>query len=236
MWREFFFYNRGDKVAICCLSVVLALLLLFLAFRVEKGSTPSAGNNGDKQADSLLLAFNASIRQQTDSVRHRNYQPAQQRYTINRRKGKPYMEGRADTLRFRPAYKYPEGTVIDLNAADTTELKKIPGIGSAYARRIVRIREQLGGYYRVEQLQVHTYLTSEMNRWFKVETPHTRSILINSGGVDELNSHPYLSYSQAKYIVDYRHKYGKIKKLDVLLSSPLFAEDDITRLSPYIQF
>ena len=32
--------------------------------------------------------------------------------------------------------KYPAGTVVDLNRADTSELKRIPGIGSAIARRI----------------------------------------------------------------------------------------------------
>ena len=33
-------------------------------------------------------------------------------------------------------FKYQPGTVINLNEADTTELKKIPGIGSAIARMI----------------------------------------------------------------------------------------------------
>ena len=36
--------------------------------------------------------------------------------------------------------KYPPGTIIDLNQADTTELKKIPGIGSRIARSIVNRR------------------------------------------------------------------------------------------------
>ena len=55
-----------------------------------------------------------------------------------------------DTLQY---YKYPSGTTISLNQADTTELKKIPGIGSAIARMIVGYRKKLGGFYQVEQLQ-----------------------------------------------------------------------------------
>ena len=50
-------------------------------------------------------------------------------------------------------FKYQPGTVINLNEADTTELKKIPGIGSAIARMIVNYRTQLGGFYKIEQLQ-----------------------------------------------------------------------------------
>lgn len=44
------------------------------------------------------------------------------------------------------AYKYPEGTLVDLSEADTTELKKIPGIGSGIARMIVAYRKRLGGF------------------------------------------------------------------------------------------
>ena len=47
---------------------------------------------------------------------------------------------RKDTL---AVYKYPEGTLVDLNEADTTELKKIPGIGSGIARMIVAYRNRL---------------------------------------------------------------------------------------------
>ena len=65
-----------------------------------------------------------------------------------------------DSIISRVSYKYPEGTVIDLNAADTAELKRIPGIGSGLARMIVAYRNRLGGFYSVSQLQ---------------EVPHARS-------------------------------------------------------------
>ena len=43
--------------------------------------------------------------------------------------------------------KLKPGATIDLNTADTTLLKRVPGIGSSFARRIVKYRELLGGYY-----------------------------------------------------------------------------------------
>ncbi|EKC54292.1 hypothetical protein LEA_15930 [human gut metagenome] len=69
-----------------------------------------------------------------------------------------------DTL---AAYKYPEGTLVDLSEADTTELKKIPGIGSGIARMIVAYRKRLGGFYDTVQLKEVNYVDEDMLKWFK---------------------------------------------------------------------
>ena len=41
---------------------------------------------------------------------------------------------------------------VELNAADTAILKSLPGIGSAYASRIIKYRDLLGGFYSPKQL------------------------------------------------------------------------------------
>jgi competence protein ComEA len=62
---------------------------------------------------------------------------------------------RVDHTRY-PRYprveKLSEGETISLNSTDTAEWKKIPGIGSVYASRIVKYRKRLGGFARKEQL------------------------------------------------------------------------------------
>ena len=50
---------------------------------------------------------------------------------------------------------------FDLNAADTTQLKLLPGIGSGYAKRIIAYRDKLGGFIEVEQVS-ETYQLSEL--------------------------------------------------------------------------
>ena len=130
-----------------------------------------------------------------------------------------------DTLRqkvFSPkkeyvkAFKYPEGTLVEVNSADTTELKKIPGIGSGIAGGIVRYRERLGGFYALSQLEEVKHVTPELLKWFKLENDSTRKLEINKASLDKLRAHPYLTFYQAKVIVEHRRKKGQIKSLSQL--------------------
>lgn len=43
--------------------------------------------------------------------------------------------------------------IIELNAADSVTLETLPGIGPAFASRILKYRKLLGGYVQVEQLK-----------------------------------------------------------------------------------
>ncbi|WP_455670732.1 ComEA family DNA-binding protein [Phocaeicola faecalis] len=138
-----------------------------------------------------------------------------------------------DTLAF---YKYPEGTLVDLNRADTTELKKIPGIGIGIARAIVAYRDRLGGFYDVAQLQELKWVTSDIQRWFKVENCPIHRINANKASLDRLRAHPYINYYQARVIVEFRRKKDKLKSLSQLSLYEEFAEKDLERLSHYLTF
>ncbi len=138
-----------------------------------------------------------------------------------------------DSLQY---YKYPAGTVIDLNQSDTTELKKIPGIGSAIARMIVGYRKQLGGFYEVEQLQDLHLSVDKLSPWFTVEKGHTRRMNLNKTGIERLKAHPYINFYQAKVIIEHRRKRGEIQSLNQLKLYEEFSEKDMERISPYICF
>jgi competence ComEA-like helix-hairpin-helix protein len=135
-----------------------------------------------------------------------------------------------------PAEKYPAGTLVDLNTADTTELKKIPGIGSGIARAIVGYRERLGGFSSVEQLAEVRFVTPQMQQWFTVRQPVQRRIRVNHDRLDRLRAHPYLDYYQAKAIITERNARGEIKSLSRLSLYKEFTEKDFERLSPYVDF
>lgn len=138
-----------------------------------------------------------------------------------------------DTLAF---YKYPVGTMVDLNEADTTELKKIPGIGSGVAKMIVSYRRRLGGFYDIAQLKEIKYINEDMLGWFKLGNTPIHRINGNSAGLDKLRSHPYINFYQAKVIIEYRRKNGKLKSLSQISLYEEFTEKDLERLSHYLVF
>lgn len=132
--------------------------------------------------------------------------------------------------------KYAEGTVIDLNLADTAQLKKIPGIGSGYAAMIVAYRERLGGYVSVGQLDEIENLPDGFEKWFVIGDGYDiRKMNINRFSLERLRSHPYMNFYRAKAIVEYRRKYGRIENINRLGMLDEFQDGVLEKLKPYIE-
>ena len=135
-----------------------------------------------------------------------------------------------------PFEKYSEGTKVDVNVADTVELKKIPGIGSVIACNIVTFRQRLGGFYDLEQLLEVRFFTPDLLKWFVLGKAPIKKMRVNHDGLDKLRAHPYLNFYQAKVIVEHRKKRGEIKSLSQLSLYEEFTEKDLVRLSAYFSF
>lgn len=134
-------------------------------------------------------------------------------------------------------YKYPAGTVVvDLNRADTTELKKIPGIGSGIARMIVGYRNRLGGFYAVNQLEEIHISADELRPWFTVNPDAIRRLNLNKASVERLKAHPYINFYQAKVIVEYRKKKGHVGSLKQFSLYEEFTPEDMERIGHYVCF
>jgi competence protein ComEA len=106
---------------------------------------------------------------------------------------------------------------IELNYADSALLTTLPGIGPVFASRICKFREYLGGFYSVDQLLQVYNLPEETFQAVKplltVDILQIQAININFCTVDELKKHPYCKYKQARAIIDYRAKTGRLKAL-----------------------
>lgn len=133
-------------------------------------------------------------------------------------------------------YKYPEGTVIDLNRADTTELKKIPGIGSGIARLITGYRQRLGGFYSIEQLQDIHVDYRQLQSWLRIDSKDIRLLNLNRAGIEKLRNHPYINFYQAKAFVEYRKKKGTLRNLKPFALYEEFSATDLERISHYVCF
>lgn len=147
---------------------------------------------------------------------------------------KPYKEYDRDTLRY--PLKLKPGETINLATADTTALKKVPGIGSGWARRIVSYGEQLGGYVHVGQLKEIDDFPEEALPYFTVHDAHPRRINLNQLSLNQLRRHPYINFYQARHIIDYRRMKGQITSLQQLALLKDFPPEAISRLEPYVEF
>ena len=90
--------------------------------------------------------------------------------------------------------------------------------------------------YTLEQLKEIKYVTPELIKWFKLECDSVRRLDINRASLDQLRSHPYINFYQAKVIVEYRRKKGKITSLSQLSLYEEFAGKDLERIAAYIRF
>jgi DNA uptake protein ComE-like DNA-binding protein len=139
-----------------------------------------------------------------------------------------------DTLRF--PVKIGEGEHVTLNTADTTQLKKVPGIGSYYAKEIVRYGQRLGGYASVDQLDEIDGFPQESKKYFTTGNTTVQKLNVNKLSLQQLRRHPYINYYQAKAISDYRRLHGNIRSLDDLRLCKDFTDAAISRLQPYVEY
>lgn len=137
---------------------------------------------------------------------------------------------------FQRQEKLPAGVTVDLNTADTTQLKMIPGIASKRAASIVAYRKALGGFVSVEQAMEAIEMPDSVMKWMHVTPRPVQKIRINEWSVQRLMNHPYLSFYQAREVNEYRRNKGKLQTMEQLASLPHFRPTDIERLAPYIEW
>ena len=241
MWKDFFYYSKSERRAVYVLLVLIALFVVGIVFIPERQPALDSGLTAADSAEWKKL--------ETETFPKTKYSPKDsfpkrkkysETYRSNSRKSQRNdSTERRDFLpkkEYVKVFKYPEGTQIDVNSADTVELKKIPGIGSGIAGSIVRYRERLGGFYALNQLEEVKHVTPDLLKWFKLENDSVRKVEINKASLDKLRAHPYLNFYQAKIIIEHRRTKGAIKSLSQLALYEEFAEKDLNRLSAYISF
>lgn len=143
---------------------------------------------------------------------------------------------KAPRYTYTARHKLRPGEHIAINSADTTQLQKIPGIGSAYARMIIRYRERLGGFITMAQVLESGPVPESALRYITIDATQVRKLNINKLSLNQLRCHPYINFYQAKAICEYRRLHGPLHSLEELRFSPDFPPAQIERLQPYVTF
>jgi DNA uptake protein ComE-like DNA-binding protein len=131
--------------------------------------------------------------------------------------------------------------IIDINKATQEDLIKIYGIGEAISLRILKLKESLGGFVSMEQMNdvwgVSPEVIENLNSHFKVsELPNLKKIDINNASIKELSQFPYFNYQLAKQIVTFRSMNGDFKNVNDLTKIKGLSIDKANIIALYLDF
>ncbi len=142
-----------------------------------------------------------------------------------------------------PAYEkreYPKKalTTIDVNEADSSAFLSLPGIGPGYARRIIKFRNRLGGFYNAQQIsETFGFPDSSFQKikgFLKISNQNIKKININNATLDELKEHPYIRYQLANAIIQYRIQHGNFNAVNDIKNIMLVSDEIFFKLAPYL--
>jgi competence ComEA-like helix-hairpin-helix protein len=234
-WREAFTFNRAEQRGFLLLTVALALTVCFrvcyfrwveptkLEFRVP--ADWSIEDSIDDNKDSLSSGSVSKKGWITREGQERNYR-------FSRTNWFDSVPQRAHTQ------PYKKSRIIELNSADTIDLRGLPSIGPWLARKIVEYRERLGGFYAADQLlEVYRLTPGKLDTiwpYLAIDTTLVRKVDVNQISVEELMRHPYLSRSQARGLLAYRDKHGPFETLADLKRCLLIDEKTFEKVRDYV--
>ncbi|CAN5445274.1 helix-hairpin-helix domain-containing protein [soil metagenome] len=140
-----------------------------------------------------------------------------------------------------PERRSPVLENFDINEADTTQLKLIRGIGSAFSKRIINYRNSLGGFISIDQLSEVYGLQDEALQNIlalaKVADDFLpRKIRINHATSKELASHPYINFQLANRLVAYREQHGHFNEADRFTEIKELDKESLVKIHPYLDF
>ncbi len=239
--RDYFTFNRRERNGVFILLSIILLLIVYLSFsgyfisngKIDFSKFEKEISDFEKQQkkieDSVVLArrlgFSDSETYEKDSsVRFRPFS-----FSKNQFYSKPFSSAKRETI---------AGT-IELNSADTNSLKSLNGIGSVFAKRIIKFRDALGGFVRKEQLLEVYGIDAEklqaISPKVEIDISKVKRININTASVDDLRKHPYLNKKVAVSIFSRRISKGDFKDVQEVKELNFVSDSLYNKIAPYLR-
>ena len=131
--------------------------------------------------------------------------------------------------------KLRHGETVDINTADTAMLKRIPGIGSYYAMRIVELRQRRQMFSSPQELlAIRNFPESALA--YMTASQNFPEIYVNLWSQKQLAAHPLLNYAQAREIITLRRTGGTITAASDLAALPSLDNRTMERITPFLRF
>jgi competence protein ComEA len=127
---------------------------------------------------------------------------------------------------------------IELNAADSIDLIKIPGIGKYRAKKILELKNKLGGFIDYDQLKMiygfNDSLIETLKPYLTINPYLIKKININNANIKEMAKHPYIGYNLAISIYNYKQNHGNYKSIEELKNLKSVNDSIYHLVLPYI--
>ena len=128
--------------------------------------------------------------------------------------------------------------LIELNSCSEDDLVKLKGIGTFFAKQIIKKRTELRGFVSIEQLLEVWKMDQEkydlLLDQVEVNPGLINKISINSITINELKTHPYIRWNIANSIIKMRNQKNGFKSVDEIKESVLIDEELYKKLKPYL--
>ena len=127
--------------------------------------------------------------------------------------------------------------IAEINTADSATLVRVKGIGPSIARKIIKYRAKLGGFYAKEQLYelwgVDSSFIKPILPNITVDVSKLHKININKAPYDSLK-HPYINGKIVGNIIRIRKTTGLFATTTKLVELGIFSKEEYERVYRYL--
>ena len=153
-------------------------------------------------------------------------------------KGKNQLQYLQPQLEKIVGRKNPFPANININQIDSASLDELPGIGPSIARRILRFREKIGGFYSAGQLmeipKIDTTLFEVMMA--QVTIDKTKLVMLNEKiDFKQLYKHPYVGPCRAKILGPFFSQHPQLSKR-IWFNMQGISTEEKSKIEPYLRF
>jgi len=231
--RDFFSFSSLERK-----GVVVLIILIFLSTGINFYLThrqPKADHEEHAVFLRELQAFELQLTVEKDSSFPRTEKYRKENGLKNSRTFRNYPDYQARKTWVDPVAMY---VPIPINSADSADFERLPCIGPVLARRIVRYRNLLGGFYDAGQIK-EVYGISDsvyfiIRNRLLADTLGIKKLNLNEASESDLSRHPYIGRFVARGIIRYRSSVHTIRSLDELVKNGLIPAENIEKLEKYL--
>ncbi len=130
--------------------------------------------------------------------------------------------------------------LVDINKADSAELRSVRGIGEKSVVEIISYREKLGGFYSADQLSELKVVTEsnfeQIITQISCDSCDISKIDINFALAKNLIGHPYISQVALRRLLKIRQIKGGWSSIAEMTEDNIFNKEEAARLRPYLRF